>query len=111
MQYYDIATQTEHLWGLGHFRMQVKSPNEGVKAIVKGSNVIGASVKMGADDYHMLFGWNSTSQISVVSEEASVRLEWPTSDMFSVRVGSRPPFLPDNSILDSDKKTSRKGAD
>lgn len=111
VQYYDKATQTEHLWGIGHFKMQVKPPNEGVQAIVKGNEVLGVSVKVGADDYHMLFGWNRTAQMSVVSEGASVRLEWPTSDMFSVRVGSRPPFLPDSSILDSDKKTPKKGED
>lgn len=92
VQYFDTTTQTEHLWGFGHFKMKTLAPTEQVQATVKGVEIIGASIKAGADDYHLMFGWNSTTQMNVLSEGASVRLEWPNSSLFSVRVGSKPPF-------------------
>lgn len=96
IQYYDKATQTEHLWGIGHMKMKVAPANEGVKAIVKSTEVAGASITIGNDESNILLGWNNFTRLYVTSESASVRLLWPSSDLFSVRVGSRPPFLSDN---------------
>lgn len=111
LQYYDPATQTDHLWGVGHFKMKVAPANEGVQATVKGATVVGASVKIAPDDTHVAVGWDQTSQIAVVSEGASVRLEWPTCDPFSVRVGSRPPFLSNNQEADSKSGETKEGGD
>ena len=111
MQYYDPATQTEHLWGVGHFKMKVAPPNEGVQAIVKGATVVGASVKIAPDDKHVVIGLDKTSQMAVVSEGASVRLEWPTNDLFSVRVGSQPPFLPGCEKTDPKRPEASEGGD
>jgi hypothetical protein len=111
VQYFDKTTQTEHLWGVGHFKMKVAPSSEGVQAIVKGNEVLGASVKVGDDDCHVVLGWSRTTQLSVISESASVRLEWPTNDFFTVRVGSRPPFLPNGEDLSSNKEKPKKGAD
>ena len=111
VQYYDKTTQTEHLWGVGHFKMKVAPTSEGVQAIVKGNEVLGASVKVGADDYHVILGWSRTSQMSVINESTSVRLEWPTNDLFTVRVGTRPPFLQDDEDLNPNNKMPKKGAD
>ncbi len=97
VQYYDKATQTEHLWGIGHMKMKVSPANEGVMAIVKSTEIVGASIMFGNDESHILLGWNNFTRLYITSESASVRLLWPSSDLFSVRVGSRPPFLPDNS--------------
>jgi hypothetical protein len=94
LHYYDPATQTEHVWGLAHVRMKVAPANEGVQAVVKGTTVVGASLKIAPDDKHLSLGFDKSTQMAVASEGASVRLEWPKSDLFSVRVGSRPPFLP-----------------
>ncbi len=109
VQYYDPATQTDHLWGVGHFKMRVVPANEGVQATVKGATVVGASVKIAPDDTHLAVGWDQTSQMAVVSEGASVRLEWPTSDPFSVRVGSKPPILPDSGETGSRQPLTREG--
>lgn len=111
VQYYDPATQTEHLWGVGHFKMKVAPANEGVQATVKGATVVGASLKIAPDDTHVVVGLDKTSQMAVVSEGASVRLEWPTNDLFSVRVGSRPPFLPDRAETDSKRDVTKEGGD
>lgn len=111
LQYYDPATQTDHLWGIGHFKMRVAPANEGVQAIVKGATVVGASVKVAPEDTHLTVGLDKTSQIAVVSEGASVRLEWPTSNPFSVRVGSQPPFLPNNEEADSKQPKTEEGGD
>ena len=111
LHYYDPVTQTDHLWGVGHFKMKVAPANEGVQAIVKGATVVGASVKIASDDTHVVVGWDTTSQIAVMSEGASVRLEWPTSDLFSVRVGSRPPFLPNNEETESKRPETKEGGE
>jgi hypothetical protein len=111
VQYYDPATQTEHLWGVGHFKMKVAPVSEGIQAIVKGATVVGASVKIAPDDNHVVIGLDKTSQMAVVSEGASVRLEWPTNDLFSVRVGSRPPFLPNRANTDSKHAETKEGGD
>ena len=75
VQYYDPITQTDHLWGFGHFRMKVAPASEGVQAIVKSATVVGANVKVAADDTHLMVGWNKSTQMAVMSEGASVRLE------------------------------------
>ena len=106
LHYYDPATQTEHLRGLGHMRMKVAPAHEGVQAVVKGTTVVGASVKIAPDDNHLAVGFDKSTQMAVVSEGASVRLEWPASDPFSVRVGSRPPFLPASGEIESQQTRS-----
>lgn len=111
VQYYDPATQTDHLWGVGHFKMKVAPANEGVQATVKGATVVGASVKIAPDDTHMVVGYDQTSQMAVASEGASVRLEWPTNDLFSVRVGSKPPILPTSEETDSKRGETKEGGD
>lgn len=95
IQYYDPDTQTEHLWGFGHMKMRIAPPVEGVQALVKGKEVIGASIGFGGADGHFLLGWNSYKQVQIVGESTSIRLEWPTSDPFDIRVGTCPPFLKD----------------
>jgi len=104
IQYYDKATQTEHMWGIGHMKMKAAPATEDVKAIVKSTEVIGASISFGDDESHILLGWNNFTRLYVTSESASVRLLWPSSDLFTVRVGSRPPFLPDVSGEDINLK-------
>lgn len=111
VQYYDEATQTDHLWGVGHFKMKVSLPNEGLQATVKGSSVVGANVKIAPDDTHLVLGWNKTSEMAVVNEGASIRLEWPRNDPFSVRVGSRPPFLANREETDSKGALPTEGED
>lgn len=108
VQYFDITTQTEHLWGFGHLRMKAVPANEGVQAVVKGTEILGASVKLGAEDYQLMFGWDRTSQMKLVSEGTSLRLEWPDSDMFKVRVGTSPPFLSNKTSIDSNISDDQK---
>jgi len=95
IQYYDSATQTEHLWGFGHMKMRVAPPVDGVQALYKGKEVIGASIGFGGVDDHFLLGWNSYKQLTIIGKSTSIRLEWPDSDLFNVRVGTCPPFLKD----------------
>ena len=111
VQYYDPVTQTDHLWGFGHFRMKVAPASEGVQAIVKSATVVGANVKIAADDTHVTVGWDRSTQMAVMSEGASVRLEWPNNNLFNMRVGSRPPFLPNSDQPDSKPAETRKGED
>ena len=96
VHYFDKKTGTEHLWGFGHMKMKIAPQNEGVQAVVKGTETLGFNLAAGQEDYHIGLGWDYRRQI-VVSSNASVRLEWPTGDFFNVRAGSIPPFLTNSS--------------
>ena len=91
VHYYDGDTQTEHLWGFGHMKMKYLEPNEGLQAIVHGTDVIGLSI--GKADKHGYFtvGWQRLEFIDIVKESTAVRLEWPASNFVNVRIGSRFP--------------------
>lgn len=93
IHYYDPESGTEHLYGFGHMRMRVSEPVEGVRATVKSTEVLGASIGVSKDDRHIVAGWNRRTRLDAIDENTSVRFEWPTSDLFDVRVGSDPPFL------------------
>jgi hypothetical protein len=98
IHYYDDASGTEHLWGLGHLKMKASPPNEGVQAVVKGTETLGVNLSTGRDDYYVGLGWDRRRLITI-SSNAAVRLEWPNGDFFNVRVGTIPPFAT-NSLSD-----------
>ena len=98
VHYFDSKTGTEHIWGFGHLKMKSAAANEGLKAIVRGTDTLGISVGRGDDKGYLTLGWSSRQTLDIVSEDTAVRLEWPSSDFFSVRVGSELPveFAPDD---------------
>ena len=87
LHYYDRKTGTENLWGVGHLKMAVRPSDEGLSAVVKGTQTIGLGLGLGHTDYYLIAGWNDQRSITVASN-ASVRLEWPNADFFNVRVGA-----------------------
>ena len=91
IHYYDPETGTEHLWGIGHMRMKVGEANEGVRTVVAGTDTLGMAAGSAAYDRYIALGWQRLSRLQVVGEDTAVRLDWPTSDLFSVRVGSDVP--------------------
>src|SRR6266436_4608628 len=58
VHYYDKQTGTEHLWGFGHMKMKIESPNEGVQAVVKGTETLGFNLAAGQEDYNIGLGWD-----------------------------------------------------
>ena len=74
-------------------QMKVVAPNEGCRAVVKGTEILGLALGTGEESYYTVFGWDKRRALTVVDENISVRLEWPDSDFFKVRVGSDPPFI------------------
>lgn len=97
LHYYDKKSGTEHLWGLGHMKMKAAPPNEGVQAVVKGTEMLGFHIGAGQEEYHIGLGWDYRRRI-VISSNATVRLEWPNGDFFNVRVGTAPPFATNSSV-------------
>lgn len=88
IQYFDPATGTEHLWGFGHLRMKVGDVNEGVRAVVTGTETLGIAAGSVASERRITVGWERVSRFRVLDADSSVRLEWPSADLFSVRLGS-----------------------
>ena len=96
IQYYDRASGTDHLWGFGHLKMKATPPQEGVRATIKGTEVLGVGLAVGREDYFLSTGWNNQRKLSVIDTNTCIRLEWPSSDLFRVRIGTNfPPSLQD----------------
>ncbi len=92
VHYYDTTTGIEHIWGVGHMKMKVAKPNEGLQAVVHGTDIVGVS--LGKADKHGYFtvGWNRLQFIDILKESTSICLEWPNSSFGNVRVGSEFPL-------------------
>lgn len=92
IHYYEEKTGVEHIWGFGHMKMKAAQPNEGLQAIIHGTDVLGISI--GKADKHGYFtvGWQRLEFIDVLKESTSIRLEWPDSSFANVRVGSEFPL-------------------
>lgn len=101
VHYYDKKNGTEHLWGFGHLKMKAPRPDEGVQALVTGTETLGFAIGAGEEEYHIGVGWDYRRRI-VISSNATVRLEWPNGDFFNVRVGTVPPFAT-NSLATQNK--------
>lgn len=92
VHYYDRSTGTEHVWGLAHMKMRVEPSTEGVQAVVQGNEALGFSAGTTAAGSHLALGWHDESRILVSPEDTALRFEWPSSSVFDVRVGTRPPL-------------------
>lgn len=91
VHYFDSDTQTEHIWGIGHMKMRFLEPEEGLQAVVHGTDVLGASLGKADKHGYLTLGWQRLEFIDILKESTAVRLEWPTSDFVNVRIGSRFP--------------------
>jgi len=93
VHYYDKTTETEHLYGFGHMSMRLSTPAEGVRAAVTGTEIVGVGIGAGQRGFYLAGGWNRHARLEVIDETTSVRLEWPSGDLCTVKVGTCPPFL------------------
>ncbi len=93
IHYFDSETGTEHLWGIGHMRMRAAGPDEGLKALVRGTETIGLGLGSIDGQGYLTLGWQRRQRLDILKENTAVRLEWPDGDFFSVRVGSEFPTL------------------
>jgi len=92
IQYYDPETQTDHIWGIGHMQMRVSEDNEGVRAVVRGTDTIGLSAGRLRHESFFSLGWQRNQWLDVIDSDTAIRLEWPSNDFSEVRVGTAPPF-------------------
>jgi hypothetical protein len=96
IHWYDENTQTEHLLGFGHLKMKVAEPNEGVRAVVTGTETLGLAFRSDKREGYFLIGWQELSRLRAIDENTQIRFEWPSSDFFTVRLGTEFPFGPDD---------------
>jgi hypothetical protein len=71
--------------------MKISPPNEGLQAVVRATSILGLSLGRTLDRTYLTLGYDSEQQTDIVAESTSVRLEWPDSDLFNLRVGSNWP--------------------
>ncbi len=92
VHYYDPDSGIDHVWGLGHMKMKLATPEEGVRAAVTGVQLIGLGIGAGRNDYYAQIGWRDARMFKVLQDSTCVRLDWPSTDFFSIRVGTVPPY-------------------
>ena len=68
--------------------MKATRPNENLKAVVYGTDTIGVSIGKAANQNYATVGWQNMKYIDILKESTSIRIEWPNSDFFNVRIGS-----------------------
>jgi hypothetical protein len=95
VHYFDKKTGTEHIWGFGHMKMKVAPEEEGLQAIVRGTDVLGVSTGSADKQAYLTLGWHRLQRLDIVTESTAVRLEWPDSNFVNIRVGSSFPGVPD----------------
>lgn len=76
-------------------KMKMAPEEEGVQAIVRGTDVLGVSMGSADQQAYLTFGWHRIQRLDIVTESTAVRLEWPNSDFVNIRVGSSFPIIPD----------------
>lgn len=59
IHYFDPETGIEHLWGIGHMRMKVGEANEGVRAVVVGTDTLGMAAGSTVYDRYVALGWQT----------------------------------------------------
>jgi hypothetical protein len=91
IHYYDPKTGAEHIWGFGHLKMKAAPENEGLHAVVRGTDVLGVSLGSAEKQAYLTVGWHRVQRLDIAAESTAIRLEWPTSDFVDVRIGSRFP--------------------
>ena len=98
VHYFDSKNGTEHLWGFGHLKMKATVAHEGVKSVVRGSEVLGLSAGWLDHRPSVIAGWNRQEQLEIVNPDTMIRLEWPDSSFFNIRIGTNFPseFLSSN---------------
>src|SRR5262245_15830448 len=52
IHYYDKETQAEHIWGFGHMKLKASVPQEGTRAIVKQTELLGLGIGVGSEHYY-----------------------------------------------------------
>lgn len=92
VHYYDLKTGTEHVWGLGHLAMKAAAPQEGQRAVVRGTDLLGISAGRSMEGAVLSLGWDRRRQIEILDQNTAIGLEWPNADFFNVRVGSQFPL-------------------
>ncbi len=92
VHYYDQATGTEHLWGIGQMKMRAIQNAEGLQAVAKGVTVVGVKVGSGLENYSIGAGYDAGYRILIHGTNTAIRYEAPRVNGFNFRVGTKPPF-------------------
>lgn len=87
IHYFNPKTGTEHIYGIGHMKLKVTTANEGLKAVYRETNILGMGIGIIDGQKNFTIGWDQRRRLDVIEENIAVRLEWPDSRFFNIRVG------------------------
>lgn len=95
VHWYDPETGIEHVLGVAHVRMRVAPPSEGLTAVATSVETVGVGVALTEQNRGVSVGYDASTRLTVIAADAALRVEWPTTELIDVRIGSAPPFAPE----------------
>lgn len=103
IHYYDQASGTEHLWGIGHMKMRavpqardIVPPTNAVMAFTTRVQNLGVSVLAGPEQAGIIAGFDSRSRVIIKNDSSHFYVLWPSNtvrlprdlqNLFNIRVG------------------------
>ena len=94
IKYFDQKTGVYNLWGAGHIKIKISEPEEGVRGVVVGEELIGLGLRIDEDEIpttSLSVGYSSRDRMKIMDDTA-VKLIWNSDDLFDVDIGSIPPL-------------------
>jgi hypothetical protein len=90
--------------------MRAPEARESVRAVATDVEVLGADLEHMPNETGVAVGWHRSTRL-VIANDTQVRIEWPTSDLFDVRVGSQPPLITTQETVTPPPTPPPKGKD
>ena len=108
VNYYDVRSGTENVWGFGHLKMKaipegnvIPGSNYNTMAVLTSVQTLGLSVGAGQDYGGVTAGWDSRSRLLIADPNGasfcflwpsnSLGMSWSGRNLFNLRIGTNLP--------------------
>lgn len=85
---YDESTGVSHMYGIGHVAYTIQPDTEGISAIATQLDSIGIGLTETREGGTATLGFGRTTELRILQQDACIRMEWLSSSLINVRVGS-----------------------
>lgn len=86
LHYYDQATGTDHLWGIGHLSMQVQISHNEQIALIRGLETFGIATGIGQDDNYFQTGWSRRQRLELLQPDAAIQIKKLSADFMTFKI-------------------------
>jgi hypothetical protein len=86
LHYYDRATGTDHLWGIGHLSMQTQTEQNKKIALIRGLETVGFVTGIGQDDSYFQTGWSRQQRLELLQPDAAIQIKKLSADFMTFKI-------------------------